>query len=426
MPKKILEDIKPISRTPRKTSRTEIPVHVVQSLPREVPFEPTEPKGSSRYGIWYVAVALVVAFLFSLSFIFERASVTVTPKSETVAFDSSDTFTAQKDTTDDDTISYTEMTLDGEQSLKLPSTSSKAESVPATGNVILYNAYTTGAYKLVANTRLSTSDGKIYHIDKAVTIPGYTGSGSTLVPGSVQVSVTAAAPGADSNITNSDFTLPGLAATPQAAKIYGRTTTDGISGGISGTVYSISPDAASAAFTTLKEKLQTALIAKAQAQVPDGYVLFAGATLFSPDQAVQTPNSSDPQVPLGLHGTLTAYLIKQDTLVTAIAEKSVSQYAGEPVTIPDLSTLSIVPTAQLDPTNDTSFTFSMLGSANIVWTVNPDDIKTLFAGHKKSEFNDLLSSMPSVASANVVLKPFWKQSFPTDLTRIDVKITPPQ
>lgn len=424
MPKKILEDIKPISRSPRRNATTEIPVHVVRSLPREVPYEPSDPRGSSRYGLWYLAAACVIAFLFSLSFLFERASVTVTPKSMPVAFDSSDVFTAQKDSQADDTIVYSVMSLEGDQSIKLPSTQSTVQSLPATGTVVLYNAYTTGAYKLVKSTRLSTSDGKIYRIDTAVTIPGYTKSGSTIIPGSVQVTVTAAVPGADSNVSNADLTLPGLAGTPQAKTIYARTQT-ALAGGIAGTVYTISQDAASATLGTLKDKLRSTLLGKVRAQIPDGYILFDGATQFTTDDAVQAPYSTDQQVPLALHGKMTAYLIKQDTLVTAIAEKFVSQYSGETVTIPDLSSLNLVPQGAMDPANDTSFSFTLSGTAKVVWTVNPNDVKAMFAGQKKSQFNSLLSNVPAIDRAEVVLKPFWKQSFPADQARITVTVTQP-
>lgn len=428
MPKRILEDIKPISRTPRRVppkDAEEVPIHVIQSLPREVPFEAVPPQRSSRYALWYIAAACVIAFLFSLSFLFEHASVVITPKSLPVAFDATDTFTAQKDTDADDTIVYSEMTLDGNESIKLPSTITQTQDQSAKGTVILYNAYSPSSYKLVASTRLTTPDGKIYHIDKAVTIPGYTGHGTTLVPGSASVSVTAAAAGPAYNIDPSDFTLPGLAGSAQASKIYGRSQT-AISGGSSGTVYTIPADAAAAAMGTLQDKLKATLIDKAEAQVPDGYLLYPGATVFTPDQNVQVPFSTTTEVPLALHGTLTAYIVKENTLVTAIAENSVSQYDGEPVTVPNVASLTLVPSGPLNPATDTSFTFSFTGNATIVWTVDPSAVQALLAGRKKSEFETLISGIVGVDRAQVTLKPFWKQTFPEDQTRIAVTIEKPQ
>ena len=182
----MLEDIKPISRSPRRAPSSslpkdaeEVPIHVVKSLPREVVFEPAAPQRTSRYALWYIAAACVIGFLFSLSFIFERASVEITPKSLPVAFETSDSFVAQKDSDADDTIVYSEMTLAGDDSIKLPSTITKTDPQNATGSVIIYNTYSTASYKLVASTRLETTDGKIYHIDKAVTVPGYTGTGAS-------------------------------------------------------------------------------------------------------------------------------------------------------------------------------------------------------------------------------------------------------
>jgi hypothetical protein len=423
--KKILEDIKPISRSPRRApASTEIPVHVVKSLPREVAYEPSAPRGSSRYGLWYVAIACIIGFLFSLSFLFERASVSVTPKSVPLVLDSSDTFTAQKDTRDPETVSFTVMTLPGDQSIKLPSTQSKEESKPATGRVILYNTYSTAAYSLVKSTRLQTQDGRIYRINTGVTIPGYTKSGTTVVPGSVEVSVTADVAGEASNIENADFTIPGLAGSAQATKIFGRTKTP-ITGGLSGTIYSIPAEAANAALGTLKEKLEASLVAKAKAQVPEGYLFYSGATVFVADEAVEAPYSTEQEVPLALHGTLTAYLIKEDTLVAAIAARAVSQYAGEEVMVPELANLTLSSSTALSPKTDVAFTFTLSGSAKLVWAVDPDQIKELFAGKKKAEFNALLSSVPAVERAEVVLKPFWKRSFPTDAERIGVTIEKP-
>lgn len=435
MTKNMLEDIKPSHKS---NATVHIPIKVQgkgststspassisgfsKPLPKEVPFEPAPSKHSPRYALWYLAAACVVAFLFSLSFLFEHANVTITAKSIPVAFDSSDTFTAQKDSTDPGTIVFTVMNLSGDESIKLPSTSSTNQSSAAKGRVVLYNAYTTGVYKLVKTTRLATPDGKIYRLDTAVAIPGYTKGPDGIVPGSAEATVTADAVGEASNIDHSDFSLPGLANSPQATKIYGRTK-EPLTGGISGLVYSISQDAANAAIGTLQDKLKSSLLAKAKVQVPDGYDFFDGATSFVADGAVQAPYSKTPDVTLALHGKLTAYLIKENTLVQAIATKSVSQYGGEPVTIPKLTSLMLAPTGVLAPDTDTSFNFTLSGTANILWTIVPGDIQAMIAGKKKSDFNKILSSLVGVERAEVVLKPFWKQTFPTNIARITVVV----
>ncbi len=445
MARNMFEDIKPISRTgdagksapkpvPAKEERfvpkkpKPIPVvrqtPVYEPLPREIPFTPEPPKQASMHALWYIAALAIIAFFFSLSFLFENATVTIVPKSVPIALDNTDAFSADKDSTDPTAITYTEMTLAGDQSINLPSTQTQTLSNPATGTVVLYNAYSTSAYKLTKSTRLETPDGRIYHIDTAATIPGYTGKGASLVPGSVDATVTAAVPGEAGNLDQSDFTVPGLAGTAQATTIYARSKS-AFTGGISGTVYTIPQSDADAAEGTLSDKLKASLIAKAKVQVPDGYLFYDTATDFEPDQAVEVPYSKTTEVPIALHGTLTAYLIKEDTLVHAIAQKFVSQYAGEAVTVPTLQSFVLTPSAPMDPANDTSFAFTFTGTGSVVWTVDPAAIQTLLVGQKKSDFETLMGQVVGVDKADVDIKPFWKQSFPTDIKRITVTLQNP-
>lgn len=430
MPRTI-QDIKPSPRRAHQRDEVVIPVHTVKEkeieknlppLPRhEIPFEAGEPRHSSRYALWYVAAACLIGFFLSLSFLFEHATVTVTPKSMMIPLDASDSFTAQKDATDSDAVVYSVMSLSGNESMKIPGTQSQSQALPATGTVLLYNAYSANPYKLVVNTRLATSDGRIYRLHSPATIPGYTKANGVVVPGSAPVLVAAAEPGEASNLDAGDFTLPGLAGTPQASKIYGRTKTP-ISGGVSGVMYTVPQDAANAAMGTLRDKLKQSLTAKAKVQVPDGYLFYDGATLFNSDDSVVAPYSKEKDIPLSLSGTLTTYLIKQDTLETAIAQKSISQYNNEPITIPNLYSLKLAPTYKQNPTTDTTFTFSLIGSANVLWTIDSESIKTLLAAKKKADFQSLLSAIPGVDRAELVIKPFWKQSFPDDPKKIEIVV----
>jgi hypothetical protein len=440
MPRKtILEDIKPLSRgtnpAPRARMQAEVTENPAQdmrtpsmrrarTLPREVPFEPIEPPRSHGRGIWYVAALVVVGLLFSLSFLFEHATVTITPKTVPFMLDTSETFTAQKDAVDPDVIVYTVMTLKGDESIKLPSTDKKTLSVAATGQVILYNEYSQGSYSLAKGTRLIAANGKTYRLDRAVVIPGYKKSGKDIVPGSVQTTITASEPGEASNIDRSDFTLPGFSGTPQYTKIYGRSKT-ALSGGVSGTVYTLPATAADSAASTLKDKLQASLLAKAKVQVPDGYLLYEKATVFTPDDVVQVPYSREETVPISISGSLTAYLIKEDTLTRAITKGFVSQYAGEPVRIPQLGSMTLAPQTTLVPASDTSMTFTLSGGGQIVWQVTTSDIAKLIAGQRKKEIDRLLADVIGIDQADVVLKPFWKQSFPEDTARITVLVKQP-
>ena len=436
MAKNLLSDLKPVTK--KTTTKAAAPVAQARAtrapaaapkitsspasrLPKEIPFEPSEPKYSSRYGVWYIAGICLVILLFSLSFIFEHATVTITPKQIPLSFDVTDSFVAQKDSTDPDAISYTVMKLDGSESIKIPGTPAEGTSIASRGKVVVYNNFTSTAYPLIKNTRLQSADGRIYRIQSAVTIPGYTKSGTTTTPGSIEADVYADVGGEVGNLDKGDLTLPAFKDKPQFDKIYARTKIP-IAGGLSGASYTVSADAASTAGASLKDKLKASLIAKAKVQVPDGYLFYDGATSFVADDTPQTPSSTTADVPVALSGTIYAYLIKQDTLVKAIAKKFVSQYNGESVTVPNISSLTLTPAGTLDPSNDNSFSFTMGGDGKLLWSVDDQGIRLALAGKSKSEFNNILSTVSGIDKADMVIKPFWKRSFPDSIARITVNV----
>ena len=428
MEKNIIQDIKPASNNssnkgPNPFGKRKNPA---MNLPKEVPFVPTPPKGSSKHGLWIIAVICIVALVGSLSFLFENATVTVVPKTIPVAFDATDTFTATKDSQDENTLSYMIMSLSGDVSISLPSTETKVVDNFAKGKVTLFNNYSSTAYKISKYTQIKGANGQIYKIDDQVSIPGYRISVNGNIPGSVDVGVTAATSGEMGNIDNTDFTIPYFAKRPQAGKIYVRIKSP-ITGGFSGVIHTIPQASADAAYQSLKDKLRASLVSKTKVQVPDGYLFYDGATIFDTDDSVIIPYSKNDQIPLGLHGKLTAYLIKKNNLIKNIATKFINGYNNEPVSIPKISSLNfILPTDKtLDPINDTTLTFNFDGSASILWAVDQDSIKNVLVGKPKSSLETMLSGMLSVDKADVVIKPFWKQSFPDDIKKINVIVTNP-
>ena len=435
MEKRFIQDIKKVSREQVKQSipRSE-PLLVPASkknpaidLPKEVPFTPSRPQNSSKHGLWIIAVICIVALIASLSYLFETATVIVTPKTIPVALDATDMFTADKDSTDPDALSYTVMSLSGDTSIVLPTTEDKDVANYATGKVTLYNTYSSSPFKIVKGTQLKAPNGLLYKVNDLVYIPGYSKAIGGNIAGSIEVSITALNPGEDSNITdNSNFTIPYFAKRPQNGKVYARSKAP-ISGGLTGKFHTVPQDTADAAYQTLKDKLRASLIAKTKVQVPDGYLFFDGATIFTTDDSVVTSFSKDTQIPLALHGKLTSYLIKQDSLVKNIVTKFVSNYNDEPVTIPKISSLSFVLPSDkaLDPDNDKSVTFSLDGTTKILWTVNGSEIKSLLAGRSKSTLNDILTEATGIDKIDVVIKPFWKGSFPSDQKRIAVDVLNP-
>lgn len=429
MEKNIIQDIKPSPRvgSPNNSAREfTLKKNPATKLPKEIPFTPSPPKSSSKNTLWVLAIVCLIALGISISFLFQSATVTIVPKTVDAALDATDTFTATKDSKDDTSLSYMVMSLSGDTSITLPATQTKDVSNFAQGTVTMFNNYSTAPVKIVKNTELLGSNGQIYKINTQVSIPGYTKSPAGNIPGTVDVDITAATSGEIANIDTSDFTIPYFAKRPQAGKIYAQTKTP-VSGGLSGILNTIPQASADAAYQSLQDQLKASLVEKEKVQIPPGYLFFDGATVFQADDTVVAPYSKTSNVPIALHGKLTAYLIKQDTLVQTIVQKFVSDYNNEPVTIPNISSLSFVPSASapLDPDTDTSITFSFAGNVKIIWSIDTNSIQQALAGKDKSSFSNILASIVGVEKADLVIKPFWKQSFPDDPKKIYVDVVNP-
>ncbi len=109
---------------------------------------------------------------------------------------------------------------------KIIETSNETVNIPSKygGNIDIYNAYSTAAQKLVAQTRFETKDGKVFRIQNPIIIPGAKMSGSNLTPSFIKVEVISDAVGEEYQIGPSFFTIPGFNGTAKFAGFYAKST----------------------------------------------------------------------------------------------------------------------------------------------------------------------------------------------------------
>lgn len=84
----------------------------------------------------------------------------------------------------------------------------------AQGKVTIYNKFSTSSQSLVATTRVLSKEGKLFRLNKNVTVPGMKNN----EPGKIEVSVMADQPGEDFNIEPSTFTIEGFKGGPKYEK----------------------------------------------------------------------------------------------------------------------------------------------------------------------------------------------------------------
>jgi hypothetical protein len=196
-----------------------------------------------------------------------------------------------------------------------------------------------------------------------------------------------------------------------------------MTGGASGNEPVVAPALEASTRATLTETLAPDLEAAIKAQVPEGYVLLSGATASTYTPLPAAPSEESGKADIRVQGTIRAVVFPSTSLAKAIARKTLQNtYRDESVTIADTSTLSLSTENALPQQGDDSFTFTLSGSAELLYSVIPSRIASAIAGKTRAEAEAALASYPEVKRATLILRPFWRTAFPEDPAAIKVTV----
>ncbi|KND49624.1 MAG: hypothetical protein AB203_00890 [Parcubacteria bacterium C7867-008] len=379
--------------------------------PRPLSDRPSKPPRSPRsgrgfpYGTALIALIVIAGAVAALMY-FSGAKVEVTPetKSATVTAD----FTATAGSGD---LPYELVTVEKTASQTVPAESSENVNDPASGKITITNAQA-APQTLIKNTRFQTPDGLIFRIHDSVSIPA---------GGSIVTMVYADVGGANYNIPATTFTVPGLKGSKAFDQVTAKST-EAMVGGFSGTRASVSQGTRDAQNATNQASLEKTLSADIVSKVPAGYVLIPGATFVTyvpqPDTEAETG-----KVNVNQKGTMTAVVFPGEALGKAIAYKVIGAYNGETVTLPDVTALKLLPALNIAPVSgETTFTFNLTGTTNVVWKIDTAKIAGAVAGKTRDSAQVILQGFPEVSKASLVLRPFWASTFPQDPEKINVTV----
>lgn len=422
-----IHDIKPSAKLrkskgyeSRRLEHDDEPAPRARKRDHEVYQHPYEYESRSRGGgraIWYVAVFCILFLVFALSFLFAGATVEITPRVGTIEL--SELLTATKDPLDSKALSFELASVSGEESTEVSSTEKRYIEKKATGTVRIFNNNSTAAQKLLIDTRLVTSDGKIYKTSKAVTVPGQKVEGGKTVPGTIDVAIYADAAGEDYNIPESDFKIFGFKGTPKYETIYARSIGK-IEGGFKGETYALSEEEDASQRKDLEDKLRTSLLAKARAELPDGFLIYDDAVLLE----TETPEvkEEDGKSLMTQKGVLHAFVFKEENLTRNLVRDLVADFDKNKVYLPEIEDISVslMSSAEITPSRVDTISLSVKGDTKVVWVVDEEALKEQLAGIKKRKFESALAEFKNIDRAALSLKPFWKNSLPTKTEQIEV------
>jgi hypothetical protein len=376
---------------------------------------PLYPRRERRFpwGTAIIALLVVGASIGALT-IFSGAKVDIDPMTNTGAI--AGTFTATPSTGD---LPFALVNVQKTASETVPAESTVTANDTAQGTVTIYNTQSK-PQQLIKNTRFETTAGLVFRIHDSISVP----AGTAVAPGTLNVTVYADSPGPTYNIGPSSFTLPGLSGTPQFSQVYAKST-GSMAGGFSGTRPAVGQATDDAEHAKLQSTLGGQMTAEITPKIPSGYVLVPGGvfTTYAP-----LPDAADANggVSIREQATATAVIFTADALARTLATQIIgNQYTGQPVMLKDVTALTLKVASSSAPSASAPFTFTLAGTATVVWKVDPAKIAAAVAGKSRASAQSVLTGFPEINKAYLTLRPFWRSAYPTDPADITVTVNTP-
>ena len=374
----------------------------------------------SGTGIWVVAFVSIIALVGAGFFVFRGTTVTVIPREQTVVFDEQTIYTAYPKGAElsSGSIVYSTISREFKESASVQATSVESVEEYASGTITIVNNHSAAPLRLIKNTRFETPAGLVYRIRNSVDVPGKVGN----TPGELQATVYADEPGERYNIGPvSRFTLPGLKTTgpDMFTNVYARSESS-MTGGFVGERPVVSKADQDSAQSQIRTRLEEqARSAFNETEATDSYIFpelqVITYEILPPDFA------DDGSVRVRQKAIVTAPAFDAGVFAKALAEATSADAGGGEVRIANASTFTISLTDAEDITIGTdAFEFTLSGNATFEWIVDAGLLASDLAGNTKESFQNILASHPGIEEASAQIRPFWKNTFPSDAN--DIKI----
>lgn len=444
MPKKNIEDMVvpekrrtirdipiPTRRTsPMKSQSTETPspTPTPEFTPNMMkPQVPTPSYGSEfedskaktpRRGLWVSIGLSLIIVIFAVLSVFNGATLTYVPKTASLSFNK-EVFTASKSGIEG--VPFSVVKLSGEESITVPASGKADVSRKASGTIVVYNE-TNRSIRLREETRFENSEGKVYMVEDPITVPKSQTVDGESVPGSLEIVVNAENPGVEYNIGLDDFTLPGLSGSALFSDMYARSKT-AMTGGFLGEEAVVSEGVGAQGLRELETKLRERFVSDAREQVPEGFVLVPALSKVSFQSLSQSPSADASSATLNMQGDFQGAMFKEVELYSHIAGDQIKLNPSETIDIPNLETLefSFASSTFGNLASLETIDFSVSGQSEAQWNLDIASLKADLSGKNKNDVSSILNNYPSIISATSTIRPFWKSSFPGNVSRIIIK-----
>jgi hypothetical protein len=414
----------PKIKTPEKINKVEVEKTDRYVSQRRISMTPrnNDRKPVRNFLKFFLVISVVLGITFWVGVLFNSAYVTISAKHQNIEYKSR-TFSASRDLNSNH-VDFEIMIESQQKSRDYVLTESKEVSSKATGSITLFNEFSTKPEKLASGTYISDQDGKTYRLNSTVTIPGYKMDKQKKIPGQIDVGVTSFLAGETYNGIAEKFYINSFKGTTKYSKVYGKPKTE-LKGGLQGLVYFLTEDDKIKLQHIAESAFKNELFAKVKALLPTGYLLYPGAIKFS-YKIEEDVLSDTPEAKIPIEGSLSAVLIKEESMIKNIIRLSLPETTKEE--IPEIEIHGLEDLA-FNFNNDQQiskdmnlFDFQLTGIVEAIWNPNKENLKAKLLGVHKDNVLPVFRENKGITKAMVRIFPPWNKYLPNNPSKININI----
>lgn len=306
----------------------------------------------------------------------------------------------------------------------LPATGRMTGGQKARGTITIVNAYSAESQELVATTRFTTPDGKMYRLDNGTIVPGakVDGEGNTISSSSIKAAVTADQSGSDYNVgAVAHLNIPGFQGTPKYVGFYG-VLSEGAGGGSSTGGASPTAEDIKNAKTQIASALNSASQTTLFAGVPEDLKVLPGALVFSTTTFSTGPVDAQGQFSVTAASILRAFGFREADVTAFLNAKARAANPDAENNPKALQDLTITYTNVKPDFAKKQMTFTVQATGTLAPQFDPVSFAAGIAGKSQDQARQAIQLLPDLAAAKVSLWPAWLWALPKNSSKITVKV----
>lgn len=286
----------------------------------------------------------------------------------------------------------------------------------SSGNIIIYNK-SSSEQRLIATTRFKSPEGFVFRIPQTIAVPAAIKTGEILKEGWVTSIVYADKAGAEYNIDQTTFTIPGFKGTPKYDQFYAKSTAP-MSGGIVGPSQVVTEEDFAKAQEELNGKLKEKILRSLKDQAGELKILDSIMIKIDPPATNVKTGEAAQSLKMTVGGHVNTLAFRETDIVELISNY-VSKKSDLELLKKDLTVNYLNPQTNADEQTMT-FDIHVTGQATV--KIDQEKIFKDIQGMKEDAIRNYFKNMKEVESARIILSPFWVTSIPKDLTKIKIQI----